>query len=361
MIHECTNCARTTATGLVLRPSGKTFDKHTVSPTGDEICKGGKPQEVQPTQAISVTPKTGKVACLECGEEHKALKTPGKVMKHTNPYTIDVCAQRPDATVACPAGCQRTDIAMRLGKLAQHKNMALNTRCPGSNKTPNEAAKVKVEPIARPKKAVPKQRSADAESYRALSGRGKSELKAKRLADSVAQYGWTAAYKGKDGTVTLVLTRGTGPAEEQMQISWFDGACIGGDGKITHTYRGRTVAVRNASAVKQRAALSPEAIEQEHKRVATRKTAVRGPRQKKTPEQQRLLLPFDPKTADDETILRTVLGKTIVWENKTAGKTENDVVKKPVIKKTKAGSRNLSFTGKAGSRTVRIENLVSVG
>lgn len=358
--HSCTNCHRTTATGLVLRPSGKTFDRHMTTPDGTEVCKGGKPEELLPEPEVALAPRGKVEPCEECGEEHPPLKTQGRKKKHTNPYTLEVCAQRMDATVKCPAGCGRGDIAMRRGKLALHKNMTLNTRCPGSNKNPIDAAKAAVTPIPRDKK-VPKPRSADAESYRALSGRGKSELKAKRLADTVKQYGWKPTYATDEGTVTLTLTRGTGNNKEQMQISWFDGACIGGDGKITHTYRNRIIAVRNANAVKLRAAMTPEEIEKEHLRVATRKTAIRGPRKAKTPEEQRLLLPFDPKTATDEEILKAVLGKAIVWENKMSGKTQHGLVKSPKITKTAKGIRNLSFTGPTGSTTVRVENLVSVG
>jgi len=358
-ISACSSCGRTTP-ALTLRPSGTSFNAHKTIEDGDERCTGGKPVEQKAPEPLATRLPGEKAKCVECGETQPALKADGKVKKHQDPETLRTCEQRSDVSVPCPI-CKRA-VARRYGKVAGHKDLAKNNRCPAGNKTLAEARMVTVEVKAKP---APKPRSADADAYRALSGAGKSKLKAERLAKELAGYEhpWRASYATDDGHIELTLSRGTGAGKEQMHISWFDGACIGGDGKIIHTFRGRTIAVRNANAVRQRGQMTPEAIVAEFNRVGSRKTTgKRGPRITKTTEELQHLLPFDPATADDATILAAVLGKQLTWENQTSGKREDDVVKAAAkIAVTKAGMRNLSFRGVKTSRTIRLTNLVAVG
>lgn len=368
-ILECSACGQTTADGLELTPSGKQFKRHK---DGQEVCTGGKPQSHDP-EPVKVVPAgtPAKIAeCVECGEELPVLKS-GKVRKHTNPQTLATCEQRPSVEAECPV-CQGNRQLKKM-RFPVHKDMRAGTRCPASAKTVAEAQAL--EKVAPPKgkttkaatPAVPKARKDD--GYKALSPLDKSKAKAKKLGEelkALPDNPWR--YKIETGQetqdpdqATLILTRGTGKNLEEMGISWWGGACYGGDLRIFHTYRGRTIAVRNANAVRMRAAMTPEAVAAEYARVSTRKSAPRAPRTAKTPEQLRELMPFDPKTADDDAILKAVLNRTVRWENKTAGKTETDVVKgNPKIAVTKAGARNLTFKGLNTTRTVRVENLVSV-
>lgn len=360
---ECSACGKGPKDGLELTPSGKAVKAHK---DGSEKCVGGKPQTPDP-EPVKVVPKNTptKVAeCVECGTEAPKLKTPGKVRKHLNPQTLVDCEQRPSVEEKCPA-CDR-EIGLAKMRFKTHKDLAKNVRCPASGKTVVEAQNLTKVPTARAKKEA-KAKPQDS-GYKGLSPLGKSQFKAKRLGDELKAYADPWRYTIETGPdadqATLVAKRGTGKDVEEMRISWWGGACLGGDGKITHSFRGRTIAVRNANAVRQRGQLSHEAVQQEFAKVSTRKAnGSTGPRAKKTPDELRELMPFDPVKAEDDEIIRAVLNRTIKWENKTKGSTETDVVRKlpkQAISRTKTGVRNLTFTGQNTTRTVRVENLVSV-
>lgn len=366
-ILECSACGQTTAEGLELTPSGRQFKTHK---DGTEKCTGGKPQthDPEPVKVVPANSPTAMRECVECGEEHPPLKDPKKVRKHTNPHTLATCEQRLSVEAQCPI-CEATRVLKKM-RFPIHKDMKANSRCPASAKTVAEAKALgKSAPVKPKTPAAPKQPKPKPDNlYKGLAPLEKSIFKAKRLGEELKQYPDPWRYKIETGTeiqdpdqATLILLRGSGTALEEMVISWWGGACLGGDLRISHTYRGRTIAVRNANAVRLRARMTPEEVAAEYIRVAKRKTAPRAPRTVKTPDQLRELLPFDPATADDDTILKAVLNRTIKWENKTAGKTEDDVVKgQPKIARTKAGARNLTFKGLNTTRTIRVENLVSV-
>lgn len=359
---ECSACGQTTTKdGLELTPSGKQFKRHN---DGKEVCKGGKPQtpDPEPVKIVKAGTKPNTRECVECGLEMPALKTPGKVRKHTNPQTLQECEQRPSVEATCPA-CER-EIGLAKMRFKNHKDLAKNVRCPGSGKTPAEAEAAK-QPEPKPKKAAAKK--AD-NGYKTLSPLDKSKFKAKRLGDELKQYADPWRYTIETGPdadqATLVLRRGTGGDVEEMRISWWAGACLGGDGKITHEYKGRKIAVRNANAIRLRGAMTHEEIKAEAAKVATRKVGPKGPRKSKTPEELQALMPFDPTTAEDDEILKAVLNRTVKWTRTTDGQMESDVVKKlpkQPISRTKTGIRNLTFTGQNTTRTVRVANLVSVG
>lgn len=359
---ECPECGKGPNEGLELTPSGKQIKRHK---DGSEACEGKAPHtpDPEPVKVVKAGTKPNTRECVECGVEEVALKDPQKVRKHTNPQTLEVCEQRPSVDADCPA-CGRS-IGLARMRFKNHKDLAKNVRCPGSGKTPAEAEQAKT-PAAKPKKQVTKKQDS---GYKALSPLDKSKFKADRLGKELAGYADPWRYTIETGPdadqATLVARRGKGADVEEMRISWWGGACLGGDGKITHAYKGRTIAVRNANAVRQRGQMSHEAIQQEAAKVATRKVnGSKGPRKQKTPEEMQALMPFDPTTADDSEITKAVLNRTIKWTRTTDGAMETDVVKKlpkQAITRTKTGIRNLTFTGQNTTRTVRIANLVSVG
>lgn len=366
-VLECSACGQTTKDGLELTPSGKQFKVHK---DGTEKCVGGKPQTPDP-EPVKIVPKNTSPSigeCVECGTEAPKLKTPGKVRKHVNPQTLEECEQRANVEVDCPV-CGRKIGLFRM-RFKNHKDLKAGRKCPASGHTVAEATPrtgVARNPSAQKAKAAPKA-AKPSDGYKDLSPLAKSQFKATKLGNELKAYSdpWRFTVEtGPDADqATLVARRGTGKDVEEMRISWWGGACLGGDGKITHEYHGRKIAVRNANAVRQRGQMTHEAIQQEAAKVATRKVSGNGgPKVKKTPEQLQALMPFDPKTADDDEILKHLPNRTVKWTRVTDGGTETDVVRKlpkQPISRTKTGIRNLTFTGQNTTRTVRVENLVSV-
>ena len=360
-ILVCSACGKNTEDGLALMPSGRNFKRHTG--IDGQRCTGGQPQTQEPEQVeIAPTSKTTKVECVECGELYPAVKTPGKVRKHVQPGTQNVCQQRDDFVEPCP----KCDARFKLHKmhLPIHKDFSVGTRCPGSGKTLADAAALQKSAPPLREGELPRQRKErDGNPLAKLSPLDRSKYKASRLGEELKPLGWrfrvVAGTADQDADqATLVLRRGRGASQEEMQISWWAGACYGGEGRITHTYRDRTVAVRNANGIRQQAQTTPEAVAAGHARVSTRKAS--GPRKKRTPSEMREVMPFDPQTADDEAILKAVLGHTVKWERGLDGKIEDDVVKSsPIIKTTKSG-RQLTFQGLNTTRTINVSKLVSV-
>lgn len=360
---ECPDCGKGPADGLELTPSGKAIKTHK---DGDEVHRGKAPHtpDPEPVKVVPRNSQTNTAECVECGEEHPKLKTPGKVRKHTNPQTLEECEQRANVEADCPV-CERPNLKLRKMRFVNHKDLKANAKCPASGKTVSEAQ-------ALGKKAPVKKQAAKAKKpdngYKDLPPLGKSIFKATKLGNELKAYPDPWRFTVEQGPdpdqATLVARRGTGKDVEEMRISWWAGACLGGDGKITHEYHGRKIAVRNANAVRQRGQLTHEQIKEEAARVTTRKSNG-SPKVKRTPEELQALMPFDPKEADDKTVLAHIReGRVIKWTRVTDGKEEKDVIRKipsQPLKKTKTGVRNLSFTGDGGTRTVRVENLISVG
>lgn len=360
---ECPECGKGPKEGLELTPSGAQIKAHK---DGADKCPGRKPQtpDPEPVKVVPANSSPNVAECVECGTEMPKLKTPGKVRKHTNPFTLQECEQRPDVKADCPV-CERPQIRLVKMRFGNHKDLKANSKCPASGKTVTEAQALTKKAPAR-KKAEPKK--APINQLKDLSPLDKSKFKADRLGKELAAYPDPWRYVIETGPdpeqATLVAKRGKGNDVEEMRISWWAGACFGGDGKITHEYRGRKIAVRNANAVRLRGQMTHEEIQAEASKVATRKSNGSGPKAKKTPEQMQALMPFDPKEADDKTVLSHLReGRTIRWTRVTDGAEEKDTLRKlpkQPISRTKSGIRQLNFTGEAGSRTVRVENLVSV-
>lgn len=364
---ECPVCGKGPKHGLTLTPSGKQISRHK---DGSETCEGKAPQSPDP-DPVTIVPsntKPNSAECVECGTEAIKLKTPGKVRKHPNPQTLAECEQRPDVVATDPI-CGR-EIPLYRMRFKNHKDLKANSRCPGSGKTVAEATALAHEGKKAPTKAKAAPKAKQADGYKDLSPVAKSQFKATRLGNELKAYPdpwkFTVEVGPDPDQATLVLRRGKAKDVEEMRISWWAGACLGGDGKITHEYKGRKIAVRNANAVRQRGQMTHEAVQAEYTKVSVRKANGNGgPKAKKTPEQLQDLMPFDPKEAEDSEVLAAIKeGRTIKWISPLKGSTETDVLRKlpkQPLSRSKTGIRQLTFTGGAGTRTVRVENLVSVG
>ena len=364
---ECPECGKGPQDGLELTPSGRQIKAHK---DGSEKCEGKAPRtkDPDPVKVVPANTPTNTAECVECGTEAPKLKTPGKVRKHVNPQTLADCEQRPDVKADCPV-CERPGISLRRMRFANHKDLKANAKCPASGKTVPEAQAMTKKAPTRTKKAEAPKKAPNV--LKDLSPLDKSKFKAKRLGDELRGYADPWRYTIEVGPdpdqATLVAKRGTGGEVEEMRISWWGGACFGGDGKITHEYKGRKIAVRNANAVRQRGQMTHEEIKAEASKVATRKANGNGggKKEKKTPEEIQALMPFDPTTATDQEVLAHLReGRVLRWTRTTDGQVEKDVLRKlpkQPLKKTSSGIRNLSFTGDGGSRTVRLANLISVG
>lgn len=341
----CPGCGRD-SNDLALRPSGKSFLKHP-GPDG-EMCPGGTP--VDPPEP---TPVSNTKACVECGEQHPVLKS-GKVRKHTHPRLNKVCLQQEGVEVECPQGKHRIRLT-KAGLLPTHKDPELGARCIGSNKTLEDAKVAKVDRKPTGKVTPPRPRN----PYRDLTPQEKSKFKASRLAEQLKEMGWRSRIELKGTVAELTLRRGRNAEQEEMFITWDGGACVGGDGMITHNYRGRTIAVRNANAVRLRAALSPEQIAAEHAKVANRKVGRPNKGAKKAlatvPS-----LPFDPGTATDEEIMKALAGKKVTWFSSMKQKDESENVRDAKVEITKAGSRNVVLHTGTGTRIVKVDALKAV-
>lgn len=350
-IH-CSSCLQGASDGLELMPSGKNFKRHK---DGDgQPCTDGKIEQPTPKKAATPAPKSdGTGECVECGERYPVLKS-GKLRKHAHPKTGNTCAQEPGVEVKCPQGNHRVRLS-RGGKLPVHKDPELGARCIGSNKTPEEAAAatVAVKPTGKITPPRPK------DPYRALTPIQKSETKAKRLAAELKELGWRSQIKLNHTIAELTLRRGKNGDTEEMFITWDAGACVGGDGMITHEYKGRKIAVRNANAVRARAATPAEQIAAEYARVANRKVGrpTKGGTKAKTKATP--VMPFDPETASDDEIVQALTNKKVVWENKLAGKQEEARVRNAKIQPSKNG-RNIALNTEYGQRVIKATALVSV-
>lgn len=338
-----------------LRPSGTSFSRHEAA---DGSRCSGKP--VLPVKGGDV--KT-LATCPECGKQGKALKN-GRLLKHE--HEGKTCEQREGISAVC-ATCSRR-IGLKSGKFVNHKNTALNTKCGGTGLsaghvavTPFDGARKpgdKPAKTPRPKKA-PAPKGVDA-----------AWTKAQVFASTIAPHGWATEVDVNKAqlTATALAQRG----EETITITWEEARCVGGT--IFHTFRSRTIALRNKNAAVQRAAMNKDQIIAEHSRVAARTAPkpARGPRKQveRTTEERkalRNLLPFDPREASETEIAKAIAGQKLRWTNRTSGKEEMGLVNKNTraikLAQSKAdGSRQVTFFLEgSGAKTIRLADLLSVG
>lgn len=338
-----------------LRPSGTAFARHAA---GDGSTCKGKP--VAPVQGAD----NGKQECPECGKHVKPLSSGKALHKHADDNG-ETCQQREDTRKKCPS-CSRR-IGLKQNKFAVHRDLVKGTKCTGSAQPPDHDP---IEPFAgaRPS-ALPKERPAKRPP--APKGVDAAVAKAQAFSALIATHGWkTAVEQDLEAlTATAEATRG----EEMITITWEEARCVGGT--IFHTYKSRKIALRNKNAAVQRASMSPEQILVEHARVSHRAKKSPTPTAKRTlrdrPAEEisalRALMPFDPRTAEQEEIARSIAGKDITWHNRTSGKDETGTVNANLraikLAKSKAdGSRQVTFfLLNRGAKTIRLADLVSVG
>lgn len=326
---ECDGCDGT----FEVRPSGKSFStRHKVN--GD-YCNG--------------RPKTD-----------EAKPAPGNRPDNPTPAETGDCA-----------ACSRRGIGMRAGKLSIHKDLATKVRCPGSLHAPGEVKADAPKPKAKP--AAPKVKKPTRPAV-AVTHEAKAMAKAAKFGQDLTQYGWRTTFEtnltdvhpstGETiASVTAVAQRGKGQDVEEMRITWWGSACIGGDDRITWEFKGRKIAVRNAKACRDRAALDHKTLVEESYRIAARKAAPAGSKGKGGLRP----LPFDPATVTDEELVDRLVGRTLTWTNAISDKQETAHVKpesKVTVKTLKRpeGERSISvFTTEGKSRAFHLSRLVSIG
>lgn len=329
---------------------------------------------------MTTTNKPAVAICSECHTE-QPLRPSGKSFQ---PHKVDgdKCLGVPtDAKVTRPGTrdkeqhehqeakciCDRSIGLLKSGRFANHKDLKLNARCPGSNKTPAEAKQVKVKPPAGPAKAKADRKPATPKPV--LTPLAKSHAKAMAFATFVKDYGWATQFEedtqaihpltGEHSpAVTAVATRGAkGGPKEEMRITWWGGACIGGDGKITWEFNGRRIAVRNASACKMQAQVPHEFVLQQ---AAAKAEAAK---QKAATKRVKGTAPkFDPSTLDEEALIQALTGRAIVWHNATSGKEETATVKSAKVTDHETRGRTINIvTAEGKSRSLKADRLLRVG
>ncbi len=340
-----------------LRPSGTSFARHQA---GDGSNCTGKP--VAPVQGGN---DDGKVTCPACGKKGAPLAD-GKRIRVHNTDDGERCEQK-DTRTECNS-CGRR-IALIKGQLSVHQDLRAKIRCPGSAQAPDHKP-VKPFAGARPTKAT---KETPPKRPPAPKGVDAAQAKASLFSQTIAPHGWKTAIEVDPEalTATAEATRG----EEMITITWEEARCVGGT--IFHSFRSRRIALRNKNAAVQRAAMKPEQIVVEYSRVSSRKVksqvkAATGKRtlpkrDDETKAALRMLLPFDPKDADQATIAKAIVGKDITWHNRTSGKDETGTVNPNErairVAESKAdGSRQVTFfLLNRGAKTIRLADLVSVG
>lgn len=275
----------------------------------------------------------------------------------------------PTETGDCRA-CGRRNIGMRAGKLSIHKDLATKVRCPGSLHAPKDVKANAPKPKAKPAAPKPK---APARPKVAVTDEAKAMAKAARFGQDLKVHGWRTTFETNPtdvhpltgepiASVTAVSKRGSGEDVEEMRITWWGAACIGGDDRITWGYKGRTIAVRNAKACRDRAARPHEELVQESFRIVARKAAAPG----KKGRGGLAPLPFDPQTVSDEELLERIVGRTLTWSRKIDDKQETYAVRpgtKPRIQRPKSNpdERTVTVSTPTGQKSFHLSRLVSIG
>lgn len=300
--------------------------------------------------------------CLGRPKTETAITAPGKRVKEKT-ETLD----RAD----CNA-CGRKGIAVKAGKLFIHKDFKANARCVGSMKDPSEVPAAPQQPPARPKAAKPK--PAPKPPAPVLSPLSKAMAKAARFGEDLKKHDWRTTFEQNPDdkhpltgeptpSVTAVAKRGSRTDVETMRITWWGGACIGGDGRITWSYKGHTIAVRNANACRLLAERAHEDLVEaavkriNSKAVAQKKRGGKGEKMERS-------LPFDPETVTDEELVDRLIGRAVTWHNAVADKQETYSLRpkvKPTVKKLNNGERVVNvLTIGHGTRSFRLSGLINI-
>jgi len=187
----------------------------------------------------------------------------------------------------------------------------------------------------------------------------KSWAKASALMAEAIGHGWDCnPARYEDDVVELLMKRGL----EALWISWTNGV-LTTNPMPTYTVSDRTIKLRNASAVKQHLARSPEAGQADLDRVSKNQFFRRKPT-----EPKRQALPFDVRLATDEEVLAALSGKAVTWHNQYREFEEAAVVgvrggKQPIELRPRAdGERVLWFCcPEGGFRAFALSQLTRVG
>lgn len=202
---------------------------------------------------------------------------------------------------------------------------------------------------------------------------GESSGKAEAFLQEAIALGWKAEIATEGGKTTVTASSNN----KTLQISWRGGACLN---ETSYSDNGHIRKLRNAAAARRQLELDSEVVVKPKAELTASKKqppAKRAKRRepakeaspkpfKSTPKPPRLL-PFDPQTATDEEILRAVVGKRIVWKNRTSGGyDEARVMSNPNQKQLKIeingrNERCITFASSgSGFRAVRLSAIVSV-
>lgn len=131
--------------------------------------------------------------------------------------------------------------------------------------------------------------------------------------------GWQVDLQPKDDEVVEVIAKRD---TEAITIRWRNGVFIDDAIYSCGSYQRK---VRNASAGKQfMARKAQDAIAESMKARANtpRKRSVADDEAEMDERTRKSLLPFDVETSTDEEVIAALIGKTIVWRNRTTGQNE---------------------------------------
>lgn len=158
-------------------------------------------------------------------------------------------------------------------------------------------------------------------------------------------------------TVRVDLSR----RDEKIHIEWTDGRLLVAP---LYTFAGVETKLRNTSAVLQQCGRQPDP-----KAAIRRQRAIRaaGGKTNDLVEISRAL-PWDPDEMSDKELLKACYGRKLVWENKTGGWVEEDMVKEGVnfnamiykIQYSSVGRRIIMFHGHSAFRAAAVETLLRV-
>lgn len=286
-------------------------------------------------------PKTQKKKCPACGRPFVARPSgllpphkdagepcPGEKKKATKKASAKTKGKKYLCAVSEKDGCGRMIGVMTTGMLSKHIRKD-GTPCPGGDLLPGSPLpKVKkvhpVNPKSKPKSRPIHDRNERSEYFKA-PGLSKSQLKAEALADVCAQYGWDPTYREHDETIELTMTRGS----ETIYIYWVAGVCAGEH--ITYTREDYTTKLRNASAVKMRAAVEPKvSMAEVKKKVEHRVVSSKRMQELNKEKVQARAIKKNPNVTlgqkiakeTDDKIVAMIAGKWIGWRNRISGNEE---------------------------------------
>lgn len=287
-------------------------------------------------KTAAALPKHKRQRCPGCNKE--MVRRPSGFPPHDNERGKPCSQQKPTGrgrksphpapgkkfpcAVSKEDGCGRMIGVDLGGRIKVHKRVD-GSECPGSNLKPGSPVPL-VKPIRplnqKTRPSRPFHDRMDRSTYFKASGMDRSRYKASQLREVVEQYGWETVQRESEdengAKVELTFTRG----EESIHIYWINGVCQGED--ITYVAYGRASKLRNASAVKMRAAVTPDVSKTEVERKAANQTI----RQRAIAQEARkykasLKAPaLNGKLAkmDDVHLLKEVCGKYISWLLKIA-------------------------------------------